>query len=451
MSLMAEEPESVVQTEADAAAAADVVDITQALLRIDTSNYGDGSGPGERTAAEFTAELLREVGIEPTVFTTTSDLRAGVSAFIPGREPAEPALLLTGHLDVVPADESEWSIPPFAGEIDDYGVLWGRGAVDMKDMVGMVLALVRSWARRGYQPRRSIALLLTPDEEAGGQHGAHWIVRRRPDLLHGATEAVGEVGGFSVTLPNGRRIYPIQTGEKGLAWFTATLAGTAGHGSLISPDNPVARLTLGLASLLSDPYPVHLTESMRTFVEVVSDLVGEELALDDQARLTEQVGGVARVVGAATRTTANPTMLTAGVKHNMVPGKASVGMDLRYLPGGEEAAVERIRRHLPDGTELDYVNQDIALETGFDGTLVEGMIAALARYDPQGVPVPYLMTGGTDGKAFHEAGVRYLGFSPLHLDPSLNFWGMFHAPDERVPVSALQFGVKVLDDFIQRI
>lgn len=199
---------------------------------------------------------MREVGIDAQVYTTTSDRRAGVGAILAGTDTSQPPLLLTGHLDVVPADATEWTLPPFGGEIDDDGVLWGRGAVDMKDMVGMILALVRSWARVGYRPRRSIVLLLTPDEEAGGQHGAHWIVANRPDLLGGATEAVGEVGGFSVTLPNGRRIYPIQTGEKGLAWLTAALAGTAGHGSLISPDNPVARLTIGLAGLLNDPFPV---------------------------------------------------------------------------------------------------------------------------------------------------------------------------------------------------
>ena len=429
----------------------DAVEITRGLLRIDSSNFGDDSGPGEREAAEYAVGQLTDSGIPADLYTTTSNRRAGVTAHIKGTDKDLAPLLLTGHLDVVPAVPSEWAHPPFAGEIDDDGVLWGRGAVDMKDMVGMSLAVLRHWHRTGYRPRRSIALLLTPDEEAGGADGAHWIVRHRPDLLRGATEAVGEVGGFSVTLPNGRRIYPIQTGEKGLAWITATLAGTAGHGSLINPDNPVARLTTGLAALLGHPFGVELTPTMQTFVSVVSDIVGEPLALEDQEVLTRQIGGLSAVVGASIRTTINPTMLQAGFKHNVVPSSASVGMDVRFLPGEDQRMLDRVRQYLPSEAELSFANRDISLETGFDGTVVEAMIAALGAHDPDGVAVPYLMTGGTDGKAFSGAGVRYLGFSPLRLEPALPFWGMFHAPDERVPLAALRFGATVLDDFLRRL
>jgi acetylornithine deacetylase/succinyl-diaminopimelate desuccinylase-like protein len=430
---------------------ADAVALTRGLLQIDSSNYGDDSGPGERAAAEFAADQLTAVGMAAELYTTTSDRRAGVTALIEGTDKNLPPLLLTGHLDVVPAVPDEWTHPPFAGFIDDDEVLWGRGAVDMKDMVGMSLAVLRHWHLTGYRPRRSIALLLTPDEEAGGAHGAHWIVEHRPDLLRGATEAVGEVGGFSVTLPNGRRIYPIQTGEKGLAWITATLAGTAGHGSLINPDNPVTRLTTGLAALLEHPFGVQLTPTMETFVSMVSDIVGEPLTLDDQDALTAQIGGLSAVVGASVRTTVNPTMLQAGFKHNVIPSSASMGMDVRFLPGEEQRVLDRISKFLPAEVELSYANRDISLETGFDGTVVEAMVAALAAHDPDGVAVPYVMTGGTDGKAFSGAGVRYLGFSPLRLEPDLPFWGMFHAPDERVPLAALKFGASVLDDFLRRL
>ena len=430
---------------------AEAVEITRGLLRIDSSNYGDDTGPGEREAAEYAAGQLLEAGIAAEIFTTTSDRRAGVTAQIDGTDRDLPPLLLTGHLDVVPAVPGEWMHAPFAGEIDDHEVLWGRGAVDMKDMVGMSLAVLRHWHRTGHRPRRSIALLLTPDEEAGGAHGAHWIVKHRPDLLRGATEAVGEVGGFSVTLPNGRRIYPIQTGEKGLAWITATLAGTAGHGSLINQDNAVARLTTGLAALVGHPFGVKLTPTMQTFVAVVSDLVGEPLVLDDMEVLTSQIGALSAVVGASVRSTINPTMLQAGFKHNIVPAVAAAGMDVRFVPGQEEQVLDRIAQYLPSEVELSFANRDISLETGFDGAVVEAMIAALAAHDPDGVPVPYLMTGGTDGKAFSTAGVRYLGFSPLKLDPGLPFWGMFHAPNERVPLAALRFGASVLDDFLRRL
>ena len=424
----------------------DVVELVVDLIRIDTSNPGDSSGPGELAGAEYVAGRLAEVGIDSEIFSTTSSDRAGVSAYLPGTDPTLPPLLLTGHLDVVPAIAAEWTHPPFAGLIDDDGVIWGRGAVDMKGMVGMILAAVRHWARKGITLRRSIALLFTPDEEAGGHHGAHWIVENRPELLQGATEALGEVGGYSVTLPNGRRVYPVQSGEKGLAWVTATVGGTAGHGSLIHHDNPVQHLILALAGVVQHGFEVQLTPAMARFVAVVEDLVGEPLVLDDRDRLADQVGSIARVLGAAVRTTVNPTMLDAGYKHNIVPGVARAGMDMRFLPGQQETALAALRGYFPAATDLGFENLDIALETPFEGPLPDLITEVLGRFDPDGVVVPFLMTGGTDAKAFSKLGVRYFGFSPLRLPDDMEFWGMFHAADERVPVAALQFGVEVLEE-----
>ncbi len=428
----------------------DVVSIVGELIRFDTTNPGDDSGPGEIDAAEYAADLLREVGYAPEVFTTTAPNRAGVSLLIAGADPTRDPLLLTGHLDVVPAPPEGWVHPPFSGHIDDEGVMWGRGAVDMKDMVGMILAIVRHWARTGYVPPRPVAVLLTPDEEAGGHHGAHWIVANRPELLHGAAEAIGEVGGFSVDLPNGRRIYPVQTGEKGLMWITARVTGTPGHGSLIHRDNPVELLLASLAELAAHPFEVSLTPTMALFVESVSDLLGEPLALDDPARLHEQFGGLASVLGASVRTTVNPTMLEAGFKHNVVPTTATAGMDVRYLPGTRDAVLDHIVETLPAGAEISFANDDISLETPFDGRIIDAIVEVLGERDPDGVVVPYLMTGGTDGKAFSTLGVRYFGFSPLHLEGIDDFWSMFHSVNERVPVAALEFGVEVLDEVIRR-
>jgi acetylornithine deacetylase/succinyl-diaminopimelate desuccinylase-like protein len=424
----------------------DVVELVAELVRIDTSNPGDDTGPGELAAAEYVAATLAEVGIPAEIFTTTSPTRAGVSALIPGTDTALPPLLLTGHLDVVPAVADEWTHPPFSGLIDDEGVIWGRGTVDMKGMVGMILAVVRHWARSGVTPRRSIGLLFTPDEEAGGLHGAHWIVDNRPELLHGAEEAIGEVGGYSVTLPNGRRIYPVQSGEKGLAWVTATVGGTSGHGSLIHDDNPVHHLIVALAGLVEHPFEAELTPAMAQFVAVVEDLIGEPLVLDDRERLTAQVGAISRVLGAAVRTTVNPTLLDAGYKHNIVPGVARAGMDLRFLPGQQDSALTALLGYFPADTELTYSNLDIALETPFEGDLPTLITQVLGRFDPDGVVVPFLMTGGTDAKAFSKLGVRYFGFSPLRLPDNTEFWSLFHAADERVPVSALEFGVEVLEE-----
>ena len=422
------------------------------LLQIDTSNYGDSSGPGEVEAARWAVSKLAEVGIDAALFTTTAEHRAGVSVLLPGSDSDAAPLLLTGHLDVVPADPEGWTYSPFSGHLDDEGVIWGRGAVDMKDMVAMILAVVRGWAREGYTPRRPVVVLLTPDEEAGGHHGAHWIVEHRPELLHGATEGIGEVGGFSVDLPRGAgRIYPVQVGEKGLAWMTITVRGTAGHGSLVHTDNPVELLVRALTDIASRAREVELTPAMAQFTAKVGAMIGETLALDDLDKLSEQIGSLSRVVGAATRNTSNPTMLAAGVKHNVVPGSATAGIDVRYLPGHDETIINEIREFLPEASTVDFANFDIALETSFDGAIPEAIVAVLGEFDPDGTVVPYLMTGGTDAKAFSKLGVRYFGFSPLKLHPDEEFWSMFHGVDERVPADGLRWGTAVLDAVLRRL
>jgi acetylornithine deacetylase/succinyl-diaminopimelate desuccinylase-like protein len=429
----------------------DAVEMLRELLQIDTSNPGDNSGPGEIVAARWASEKLAEVGIEAEIYTTTAEHRAGVSALLPGADPTRAPLLLTGHLDVVPADPEGWTHPPFSGYLDDEGVIWGRGAVDMKDMVAMILAVVRGWARDGYTPPRPVALLLTPDEEAGGRHGAHWIVEHRPELLHGATEGIGEVGGYSVHLPNGGRIYPVQVGEKGIAWMTVTVTGTAGHGSLVHSDNPVELLVRAVTEIASHSHEVELTPAMVEFVSTLEAMIGEELALHDLVALKKQIGSLSRVLGAATRNTANPTMLSAGIKHNVVPGQATAGIDVRYLPGHQDSIVADIRRFLPESSRIDFANYDIALETTFDGEIPEAIVAVLGEYDPEARVVPYLMTGGTDAKAFSKLGVRYFGFSPLLLDPDEEFWAMFHGVDERVPADGLRWGTEVLDAVLRRL
>ena len=227
----------------------EVIDLTSQLIRIDTSNYGASPDTvGEIAAAEWVAAQLREVGLAPEVFTTTDSRRGGVTLRIPGTDPTAPALLLHAHLDVVPAVASDWSRDPFGGEVDA-GFVWGRGAVDMKDMNAMILAVVRHWARTGFTPRRDVVLLFLPDEEAGGRQGGHWLVDNRPDIFDGVREAVGEVGGFSVTVRDDLRLYPIQTAEKGIRWLTLRAAGRAGHGSMIHPDNAVTEIAEAVAAI----------------------------------------------------------------------------------------------------------------------------------------------------------------------------------------------------------
>jgi acetylornithine deacetylase/succinyl-diaminopimelate desuccinylase-like protein len=230
-------------------AEAEVTLLTQELIRIDSSNWGDSPETvGEAAVADYCAERLREVGLDPEIIVTTSDARRAVHVRIPGTDPTASALLLHGHIDVVPAMADDWSRPPFAAELAD-GFVWGRGAVDMKDMDAMILAVVRAWVRGGVRPRRDIVLLFLPDEEAGSIHGSHWLVANRPDLFEGVTEAVGEVGGFSLTVRDDLRLYPIQTAEKGIRWIRLRARDRAGHGSMIHQDNAVTALCEAVTAL----------------------------------------------------------------------------------------------------------------------------------------------------------------------------------------------------------
>lgn len=431
------------------AAEAEVAQLASELISIDSSNFGNDEGPGEAQAADYVFQRLLEVGLDPERFSTTSDRRQGVVVRIPGRDPNRGALLLHGHLDVVPAPEPNWVHPPFAGVIDEDDVVWGRGAVDMKDMDAMMLAVIRDWARSGTQPERDIVALWLPDEEAGGNHGSGWLVKNRLDIFAGVTEAVGEVGGFSITLRDDLRMYPIQTAEKGIAWLRLVAEGKAGHGSFIAQDNPIIKLCEAATRIGSHKFPVELTPAASEFLQRIEDLTGIELDLEDPDEVTARLGSIGRIIGATVRNTANVTMLDAGYKANVIPEAAAAVVDGRFLPGAREHFLETMRNLVGDDIRIEVIENARAVETTFDGPLVDQMAAALRAHDEAAVPVPYLMSGGTDAKAFDEIGIRSFGFSPLLLPPEVDFFGMFHAVNERVPVSALKFGVRVLDRFLR--
>ncbi len=427
----------------------DVVEVCRELIRIDTTNTGEPEGTvGEASAAEYVEALLRRAGYDPLRFSTVAAHRQGVCARIPGADPDRPALLLHGHLDVVPADPGEWSVDPFGGDIAD-GMLWGRGAVDMKDMDAMILSVLLHWGRTGYRPPRDIVVLFTPDEEAGGVDGAHWIVDHRPDLLAGVSEAVGEVGGFSLTLADRRRLYFIQTAEKGIAWLRLTARGRAGHGSVINDDNAVTRLARAVAAVGGHSFDVHPTPTLQAMVEHLSTALGEPLSADDPAPIVPLLGPLGRMIEPGFRNTANPTVLRAGGKVNVVPGAATALIDGRFLPGLGDDLIAQVRRIVGEHVDVAVEHRDVAVETPFDGPLVEGMALALAAEDPGAVCVPYLMSGGTDAKAFSRLGIRCYGFAPLRLPPDLDFASLFHGVDERVPVASLEFGARVLDRFLR--
>ncbi|WP_053731265.1 M20/M25/M40 family metallo-hydrolase [Nocardia sp. NRRL S-836] len=426
----------------------EAVTLVSELIRIDTTNTGDpATVVGERKAAEWVAEKLGEVGYETTYVESGAKGRGNVVARLAGADPSRGALLVHGHLDVVPADASEWSVHPFSGAVQD-GYVWGRGAVDMKDMVGMTLALARHFKRENVVPPRDIVFAFLADEEAGGLYGAKWLVDHRPELFEGVTEAISEVGGFSITLKDDVRAYLVETAEKGIRWLKLRVKGTAGHGSMIHRDNAVAKLAAAVTKLDQHQWPLIIRPSVREFLDGVTEITGLDFPDDDVEGSIGKLGALSRMIGATLRDTANPTMLTAGYKANVIPSTAEATVDCRILPGREEAFDRELAELLGPDVEREWIGLP-PVETTFDGALVDAMTASITAEDPGARVLPYMLSGGTDAKSFQQLGIRNFGFAPLKLPADLDFSGLFHGVDERVPVEALKFGVRVLDRFLR--
>lgn len=430
------------------AAQDETVDICRNLIRIDTSNYGDGSGPGEREAAEYVTELLNEVGLKPKVF-ESAERRTSVVTRLKGTSSDRPALVVHGHLDVVPAEADDWTMDPFGAEIKD-GCVWGRGAVDMKNMDAMILATIRDMIRNDRRPARDLVVAFFADEEHGGRFGSHWAVENRPELFEGATEAISEVGGYSVDVA-GKRAYLIQIAEKGIAWLRLIAEGRTGHGSQITTENAVARLAETIARIGAHQWPRKVIPAVDGLLKGVADLTGKPYNPEDPDSvdtLIEALGSASRFVGATVSTTTNPTMLQAGYKANVVPGSAEAVIDMRILPGDEGESIKEIESMLAPGVRWEYVQDDVPLEAPFNSSLVDAMVESLRAEDPEAAVLPYALSGGTDNKALSRLGITGYGFAPLQLPGDLDFPAMFHGIDERVPVESLKFGTRVLGRFL---
>lgn len=427
-----------------------VVEICQELIRFDTQNYGDDPRTQpELEAARWVEKFIRDCGFEPELIESTPG-RANVIVRIPGADPDLPTLLIHGHLDVVPAVTEEWSVDPFAGVIKD-GYLWGRGAVDMKNMVAMMLAMLEEMGRSGWRPRRTLAMAFFADEEAGGLHGAHWLVKHRPEIFEGVTEAISEVGGYSVTI-GGRRVYLVQTGEKGMSWLQLVASGTAGHGSQVNPDNAVTRLAAAVARIGTYEWPLELTETVRELLSSAAEIAGlpfDETRPETIDAVVGALGPAARFVGATLRTGSNPSQLNAGYKVNVIPSEASATIDMRPTPGMEDKALEEVERLAGDGVEVTTLVEDWGYEVPFDTPLVEAMHSALKVEDPEAIILPYLLSAGTDNKALRRVGIVGYGFVPVSVPADYDFPAMFHGVDERIPVEALDFGLDVLTNLVK--
>jgi acetylornithine deacetylase/succinyl-diaminopimelate desuccinylase-like protein len=422
----------------------EVAAVARDLIRFDTTNHGGGRAVGEREAAEYVGAYLSDLGLTPE-FYEPIPRRTNVMARVPGRDRDKPALVLHGHLDVVPAIAEDWSVDPFAGVVRD-GMLWGRGAVDMKDMDAMILTAVGDILRAGEQPERDLVLAFFADEENGGVEGSALVVQDHPEWFAGATEAISEVGGYSISVGD-RRAYLLQVGEKALVWIRLVARGRAAHGSSFHGDNAVTKLAGAVAALGRTEWPVTLTDTTREMAVRLAEFTGA--APGDPDAVAAAVGAASGFLRSTLRTTTNPTGLTAGYKHNVIPDRAEALIDVRVLPGTEDAALADIRRIVGEEIEVEVVHQDIGLEVPFSGDLVDAMVSALGSHDP-GVPViPYLMGGGTDNKALAALGIAGYGFAPLRLPADLDFTGMFHGVDERVPIDSLVFGQRVLADLLR--
>ena len=414
------------------------------LIRFPSVNWGGGRSDGEAEAAGYVEAVLNGMGLATQVFEPEPG-RVSVVTRIAGERPG-PGLVLHGHLDVVPADAEGWSVDPFAGEVRD-GLLWGRGAVDMKDMDAMLLASLESVLGSGRRPARDLVVAFFADEEAGGVLGSHWVVDHHPELFAGATEAISEVGGYSIDLA-GRRAYLLQTGEKALVWAKLTARGPAAHGSRLMRDNAVTRLAEAVAAVGRKDWPIRLTTTTAALVDELGRLLGLDPKRVGEDAVVLASGTASGFILATLRTTTNPTVLQAGYTHNVIPDTASALIDIRTLPGEEEAVLAELRDLVGPDVEVSTEYTDIGLENPFEGPLVEKVIALLGEHDPGAPVLPYLMSGGTDNKAFQKLGIAGYGFAPLQLPADLDFPGMFHGVDERVPLTALDFGTRVLTDLL---
>jgi acetylornithine deacetylase/succinyl-diaminopimelate desuccinylase-like protein len=310
------------------------------------------------------------------------------------------------------------------------------------------LAIVRLWARIGYKPPRDIVLAFFADEEAGSIYGSRWIAKKRPELFAGCTEAISEVGGFSYTLDNGKRIYAVQSAEKGINWMKLTATGNAGHGSMINEKNAVTALTEAVTKIGRHKWPIRPTKTVKILFKKVAELTNMEYDENDLGKLLPKFGSMGSMIGATLQNIANPTMLEAGYKANVIPQSASAIIDGRFLPGYENELAETIKELVGPDIKVEVLTRDIALEVDFSGPLVDAMCAALKIEDPEGIPVPYLMSGGTDNKALSDLGIVGFGFSPIRFPADLEFMPLFHGINERVPVDGLKFGVRTLHHFL---
>ncbi|MBI4613971.1 MAG: M20/M25/M40 family metallo-hydrolase [Planctomycetes bacterium] len=427
----------------------------RALLAIDTTNP-----PGnEILAARYLESVLAREGLAGEIHEPLPGRASLVSRqrAAPGNAGEGGALLLTSHTDVVAAEASRWTHPPFSGAVAD-GCVWGRGAVDMKSMTVYGLMAFLLAKREGWPISRDLILAAVADEEAGGEWGMGWLVNNRPEAVR-AEFALNEVGGFTLHL-FGKRVYPVQVAEKGLCWFRLVAEGEPGHGSLPRPDSAVARLAAAVDRLARRPFPMRVTPPAARFIRGLARAAGPLRGLFLRALLVPGLSGPARRLVPRARArhfqallsdTANPTCLAAGTKENVVPSRAVAVVDGRFLPGQTvEGFLEEVRRRVGPGFSIETISAHAPTETSPDTPLFELLRETLEKADPGATVVPNLLVGYTDAAALSRIGVRTYGFTPMRLPPEIEFSALFHGHDERIPLDAFRWGLECFVDAVKR-
>lgn len=436
----------------------------QALLRHDTTNP-----PGnEILCARYVHEVLARNGIDAKIyepFPGRANVVARLKTTLPtlgGVGPGDQggALLLTSHMDVVPAERAKWRRDPFSGEAAE-GCIWGRGAVDMKSLLALSLAIVCDLKRRKADLRRDVVLVAVADEEAGSEKGARWLVAHEPDAVAGEW-GLGEVGGFTLHV-GGKRVYPVQCAERGIAWLRMVVEGPPGHGSMPYDENAVLRLARALGRLEARALPVHVTEPARVFLNELSWFVGgswgRALRLLMRPFLTDFLlrnmpPEKARGLNALLRNTVSPTMLEAGSKENVIPSRAQAVLDGRILPGFTTndliAELERVLGKDGEGVRFELI-REAPPNVVPRATPLFGLIASVVKeHDAGAIAVPYLISGFTDAQPLSALGVKQYGFNPVRLPESLDFAALYHGHDERIPEDGFRWGLSVLMDLVER-
>ncbi len=422
----------------------DAIDLLARLIRFDTTNP-----PGnERRCVQFLADLLDRAGLS-TQLLTQDESRPNLIARLPGRGEAPP-LLLYGHVDVVTADRQRWTHPPFSGHVED-GWLWGRGALDMKGGVAMMTSALLRAKADGVQPAGDVLLAILADEEAGGRHGARFLVESHPETFADVRYAIGEFGGVPLHL-FGRTFYAIQIAEKQPCWIETTVSGDAGHGARPMRGGAMAKLGRILTALERARTPIHVTPVARRMIEsIASHLSGPRrwvLRGLLHPHLTDQLlgllGSAARNLEPLFRNTVNATIVRGGEKPNVIPSEIVLGLDARILPGfGVDDLLAELRSIIGANTQLRVLLHDPAPPDP-DYGLLDALGAILKKLDPQGIPIPLLLPGSTDARFFSRLGIQTYGFTPMKLPPDFDFFSTIHGADERIPIEAIEFGTEAI-------